>query len=277
MRREERHHLKENPVAVLLTAARAWLAERGRSVLAGAGIVALVLIAAGGYFSWTQLQQQRAGEMLAAAMTVLEAPVIQPPEPPAVETKDGDDAAAPTAGDGVPATPPKVEVGQPTGSYPSLDARLEAALPVLLAVGDAYPDTQQGVLARYEAAGVLVLLGRVSEAVPHYQQVADTAGDSLYQQMALMGLAEAYLLEGQPQNAIALLEIKTGAVESLVPVDAVLMRLGRAYEMAGQPDDALATFNRVVEEFPLSVYYADAQDEVETLRQDTGGRPSSGE
>ena len=45
-----------------------------------------------------------------------------------------------------------------------------------------------------------------------------------------------------------------------------LMRLGRAYVLAGQSDEALAAFTRVVEEFPVSVYYTNAQQEVETLR-----------
>ena len=302
MRREERHHLKENPLAILLAEFRRWLAESRRSVLVGGGIVLAALVAVGGYFSWTQVQQQRAGELLAEAMSTLEAAVVPPTADPVAITPEPDTPVAPTIDDGtdtasdsdegededatdgddVEATPdpdpeptPAADFVQPPGSYPTVEAKLEAALPQLLAVADAYPSTQQGVAARYQAAAVLVALERANDAVAQYQQVIDVAGDALYGQMSRMGLAEALLLTGQPQEAIPLLESQTGSLESIVPVDAVLMRLGRAYLLAGQPDDALATFNRVVEEFPISMYYADAQQEVETLRLDGGGLSSS--
>ena len=306
MRRKERHHLKENPLAILLAEFRGWLAESRRSVLVGGGIVLAVLVATGGYFSWTQVQQQRAGELLAEAMSTLEAAVVPPPADPvaitpepdtpvAPATDDGTDTASDSdsdsdsdededaaAGDDVEAMPDPeptlasaADFVQPPGSYPTVEAKLEAALPQLLAVADAYPSTQQGVTARYQAAAVLVALERANDAVAHYQQVIDVAGDALYGQMSRMGLAEALLLTGQPQEAIPLLQSQTGSLESIIPVDAVLMRLGRAYLLAGQPDDALATFNRVVEEFPISMYYAEAQQEVETLRLDSGGLSSS--
>ena len=297
MRREERHHLKENPLAILLTEFRGWLAG---SVLVGGGVVLAALVAVGGYFSWTQVQQQRAGELLAEAMFTLEAAVVPPPADLVAITAEPDTPVAPntdaapdsdsdtdedqdedaTDGDDVeaapePTPPPAADFVQPPGSYPTVEAKLEAALPQLLAVADAYPSTQQGVTARYQAAAVLVALERADDAVTQYQHVIDVAGDALYGQMSRMGLAEAHLLTGQPQEAIALLESQTGSLESIIPVDAVLMRLGRAYLLAGQPDDALATFNRVVEEFPISMYYADAQQEVETLRLDGGGLSSS--
>ena len=292
MRREERHHLKENPLAILLTEVQGRLAESGRSFLVGGGIVLAALIAAGAYFSWTQVQQQRAGELLAEAMFILEAAVVPPPEDTVVTTLEPDvddttdeasendgaeattDAVDGAPADDQPAPPPAAEFEQPPGSYPSVEAKLEAALPQLLAAADAYPNTQQGVTARYQAAAVLVTLERADDAVAHYRHVIDVAGDELYGQMSRMGLAEALLLTGRPREAIPLLESQTGSLESLIPVDAVLMRLGHAYQLAGQPDDALAAFNRVVEEFPISMYYADAQQEVETLRQG-GGSPSS--
>ena len=294
MRREERHHLKENPLAILLAEFRGWLAESRRSLLLGGGIVLAALVAAGGYFSWTQVQQQRAGELLAEAMSTLEAAVVPPPADPVAITPEPDTPVAPTTDDGTdtasdsdedddveampdpePTLASAADFVQPPGSYPTVEAKLEAALPQLLAVADAYPSTQQGVTARYQAAAVLVALERANDAVAQYQQVIDVAGDALYGQMSRMGLAEALLLTGQPQEAIPLLESQTGSLESIIPVDAVLMRLGRAYLLAGQPDDALATFNRVVEEFPISMYYAEAQQEVETLRLDSGGLSSS--
>ena len=296
MRREERHHLKQNPLAIVLTEAQGWIAESGRPILIGGGIVLAALIVAGAYFSWTQMQERRAGELFAEAMFTLEAAVVPPPEDPIVtlpesDVPDVDDATAdePAAGgtgdtndtndvttDAAGELPaPPAEFVQPPGSFSSLEAKLKTALPQLLTAADAYPSTQQGLTARYQAAAVLIALERATEAAVQYRQVMDLAGDALYGQMSRMGLAEALLLTGQPQEAIPLLEGQTSSLESLIPVDAVLMRLGHAYQLAGQPDDALAAFNRVVEEFPISMYFTDAQQQVETLRQGDGAPSSS--
>jgi tetratricopeptide (TPR) repeat protein len=292
MRRKERHHLKQNPLATLLAEAPTWLAKSGRPFLIGGGIALAAMIVVAAYFSWMQLQERRAGEQLAEAMYTLGAAVIPPPEDPVIdlltepnvdettvddslenETDNVNNETAPKL-DGTTVknqTPPlPVEFVQPSGSFPSLDAKLETALPQLLAVADSYPNTQQGFTSRYQAAAVLVALERANEAAVQYLQVMDLAGETLYGQMSRMGLAEALLLTGEPQEAIPLLEKQNSDLESLIPVDAVLMRLGYAYQITGQSDDAIAAFDRVVREFPISMYFTDAQQEVETLRQGDG-------
>jgi tetratricopeptide (TPR) repeat protein len=292
MRRKERHHLKQNPLATLLAEAPTWLAKSGRPFLIGGGIALAAMIVVAANFSWMQLQERRAGEQLAEAMYTLGAAVIPPPEDPVIdlltepnvdettvddslenETDNVNNETAPKL-DGTTVknqTPPlPVEFVQPSGSFPSLDAKLETALPQLLAVADSYPNTQQGFTSRYQAAAVLVALERANEAAVQYLQVMDLAGETLYGQMSRMGLAEALLLTGEPQEAIPLLEKQNSDLESLIPVDAVLMRLGYAYQITGQSDDAIAAFDRVVREFPISMYFTDAQQEVETLRQGDG-------
>ena len=259
MKRAERHHLKENPVALLVTQVQEAFRERGSSVVIGAGAVLTVVLGVGGYMGWQQLQSSRAGRLLAEAMAVAAAPVVPPPARAAEEAEaEGDDATS------APAEP--TPFVQPPGSYPSEIARLEAAVPRLLAAADAYPSSLSGITARYQAAAGLVALGRTDEAAEQYQQVISVAGDWIYGRMATLGLAETRLLAGDYEAAIALLEGETAVVGSDVPVDAVLMRLGRAYRLAGRPGDALAAFTRVVEEFPGSLYFLDAQREAETLR-----------
>ncbi len=244
MRREERHHLKENALAVFLSDLQDSLSERGRTVAVVVALVVVGVVAAGGYAAWQESQRQRAGDLLAEALTVLEAEVVPP----------GQDPAEGTSGE----------------TYPTWQAKLAAALPRLQEAADAYPETPQGLAARYQAAAALASLGRADEAVSEYQRVVDIAGDELYGQMGRLGLAEAHLMAGRHTDAIALLETQTSTVDSMVPVDGVLMRLGQAYRAAGQPDDALAAFTRVTEEFPTSVYFPDAQVQADALRQGEG-------
>ena len=290
MRREERHHLKENPLAVLLAELQGSLTTQGRSIMIGAVVLVLALVVGGGYYWWQESQLQRAGGLLAEAMTVLDAAVIPPPAdptPPVPVVPEPDGTDSEISSDAEPdsesesesenAEPPPnplvsdfIPFEQPPNSYPSLDAKFEAALPRLLEAADTYPTTLPGITARYQAATALASLGRPEEAATEYQRVIDVARDQLYGQMAQMGLAETHLLTGRYEDAIALLEGQTGTLESTIPVDAVLMRLGRAYQLAGQTDDALAAFTRVVEEFPFSVYYADADREAEDLRHGGG-------
>ena len=269
MRRKERQHLKENPVAKIVVRVQNRLADGGRLILVLISIIMLGLVGVAGFYTWTGMNEQWAGELLARAMETLGAAVVSPEdETPSAEV-EGEEPASPEQEDEA-ASRPAVFV-QPPGSYPSLEAKLEDALGQLLSAANEYPTTPQGLTARYQAAAVLVALERPDDALPHYRQVMVAAGDDLYGQMSLMGLAEALLLTGQASEAILLFESQIGSLESLVPIDAVLMRLGHAHQLVGQSDDALAAFNRVVEEFPVSIYYTDALEEVETLRQFTLG------
>lgn len=239
MRRVERHHLKRNPLAVFLVDLQHSLSQRGQAVAIGVVVVVLVVVSVVGYIAWQERERQRAGGALANAMAVLEAEVS--------ETPDSDDDSDRT--------------------YPTWQAKFEAALPKLREAADAYPKTAQGLQARYQAASVLAGLDRPEEAAVEYQLLVDFAADELYKLVGRLGLAEAHLSAGRYEDAIAILETQTSSVRSTVPVDAVLMRLGHVYREVNRSDDARAAFNRVTEEFPASVYATDAQTQADDLRQ----------
>ncbi len=236
MRREERHHLKENPLATGLAEFQVVLYRHGRTLAVAVVLVLAGALGAGGYFWWQQQRVDRAGAQLAEALLVLDGDVAAPD--PGTEDAAGGE---------------------------SEDAKLGAAVERLLAVADAYPGLRPGITARYEAAVALVGLGRPDEAAEHYRQVIAAAAGQLHGTMARLGLAETHVLRGDYDGAVELLQRETEAEESDVPVDAVLMRLGRAYELAGQDADALATFTRVVEEFPFSVYSSEARRKADAL------------
>ena len=88
--------------------------------------------------------------------------------------------------------------------------------------------------------------------------------------MATLGLAGVELARGAYDEAIGLLEQSSGAdAEADLPVDGVLMRLGQAYALAGRTGEARATFQRVMDEFPASIYFADAEREFQALETDS--------
>lgn len=244
MKRSERHHLKENELAISLRRARA-VAEQHRREITFATIGILVILAASvGYLVWRQRTNSLAEERLADALTIAEAPVV----PPAPASPPG---AAPP-----PRTP---------GTYPSERVKLEAALPKLLSAAEAYPSTMAGIAARYHAASALTALGRSQEAVARYDEVIQRAGDGIYGQMARLGKADALGLSGQYDQAIAIYRELSARKDLGLPIDGVLMQLGRTYAAAGKTTEAKQTFNRIVDEFPDSPYSAEARQQLQAL------------
>jgi len=251
MKRSERHRLKKNAVVVAVGNLQGQLSERGRGLAIGIGVVLVVLLLFGGYSWWSGRTTAQAGALLADALVLADAPVVPPPPPPDAE----------------PEAPAPVEFVQPPGTYPTIEAKMSAALPKLIEAADTYPGTQPGITARYRAAAALAALGRHDESAAQYRQVIDGDSTGVYGRMATLGLADVQIARGAYDEAIALLEQSSGAgAEADIPVDGVLMRLGYAYDLAGRSADAQATFQRVMDEFPTSFYFANAERELLALQ-----------
>ena len=134
-------------------------------------------------------------------------------------------------------------------------------------MADKYPSTDAGITARYRAAGTLASLGRLPEAEQRFQEVIDKAGSRIYGRTARLGLADVQIAEGKYDNAIQILQALSTDSKSEIPVDAVLMQLGRAYMKAGKKNEAAHAFTRVVDEFPQSLYVADARREMQEAKK----------
>ncbi len=243
MKRSERHHLKENELVAFVDRSREVLTTRRRELMT-LGAVALVVVAGLiAYFAWRSTTEDKAAALLADADAVLEAQVVTP--------------APPAPGQ----TAPK----PPAGTYPSEQAKLEAALPKLEAVYTRYPGTKSGIAARYYAANSLAAMGRRADAEKRYQEVIDKG--SVYGQMARLGLAELLSTGGQHDRAITIYKELSADPKSETPIDGVLMQLGRTYAAAGRRSEAQQTYTRIVQEFPESLYAADARRELEALKK----------
>jgi tetratricopeptide (TPR) repeat protein len=242
MKRSERHRLKENELSHAFSEATATLAERRRTfTVAGAIIIGLAL-AAGGYWAWHTRMETRAQVMLGEALTTIQSPV-EPAKPDATG-----------------------KVAQTPGTYPTINARAEAALQKFTQVANEYPSTQAGIAARYYAASALSLLGRASDAAARYQEVVDRAGTkNFYGRMAQLGIVEAHVQAKQYDQAIAKAQTLANANDDSLPRDAMLMELGRAYAAAGKKAEAKQTFDKVLAEFPESPFVDEAKALLTTL------------
>lgn len=246
MKTTERHHLKHNELADALGRAGDYYTHHRTTLTYVIVGVVLAAVSVGGFFAWRQNIDAKSRTLLAEAMVVSESR-IQPPTPP-----PGGTAEAP----GTPAQAP--------GTYPTEQAKLEAALPKYLEAASAYPNSDAGRTARYLAASTLVQLGRFDEAVTQYDQVI-ASGSGIVGNTARLGKAEAQVRAGKFDPAIAAFKELADKKDGNLPTEALLMELARAYRLAGKNEDARKTLNQIVEQHADSPVAAEAKQELEKL------------
>ena len=239
MKRTERQQLKRDEFVSSLQQTFDTIEQNRRRISLALIALVVVLAGVGGYLWWQRDRETKAGQMLGEALVVAQAEV----------------APIATTGDQKP----------PAGSYRTERAKLEAALPKFVAAADAYPRTSAGLAARYQAAATLVALGRDDEAAKRYQEVIDLAGSGVYGRVARLGLAQVKVRQRQYEPAINTYKELSLSTSADLPIDGVLMQLGRTYVLAGRTPEAVQTFKRITDEFPASLYAADARRELNAL------------
>jgi tetratricopeptide (TPR) repeat protein len=247
MKTKERHHLRDNELAIALGHAQTWVERNSRALTMTLGAIALVAVAVFGFIAWRNNNDNKARALLAEAMVIEESRVM-PPGPPPGTTND-----------------PTAIGGQLPGTYPTEKAKLEAALPKFQAAADAYPSTDSGLTARFHLARALVTLGRYDEGLKEYDKVIG-GGNALLARSAKLGKADAQLRAAQYDPAIATFKQMVDAKEPGLPTEAVLMELARAYKLAGKTEDARKTLTQIVEQHADSPYASEARSELDKLK-----------
>ncbi len=246
MKRSERHKLKENPFATWVGEISETLLDYRRELtwagVALATIVALVV----GYQYWRAQAAGKADMELAAALAIADAAVVPPP---------------------APGTPGASQTPQP-GTYPTEEAKLEAALPKFLEVVQRYPATRAATTALYHAGATLAELGRYDDAAARYRQVIDEGPGTVYSEMAQLGLAAIDVMTNKPADAIPIYQKLIAAPDTKLPLDGVLVQMARAYAKMGKTDEAARAYKRILDEFPQSLYATDARQALGEMGED---------
>ena len=239
MKAQERHHLKQNALAIQASKLANRFASSRNQILA---IVATVIVAAGliaGYFYYRGMTNDRVSAMLGAALQIQAAPIVPAPTVPGAT--------------------------QAAGTYPTETARAEAAVAAYQRVVDAYPSHDGGVAARYHRAAVLLSLDKAADAEQGFADAVAAGGSTIYAEMAKMGRAQALAVQKKFDEAIRELTDLSGRRDGPLPIDGVLMELARVSRKAGKPQEARAAFRRVVDEFPNSPYANEARQQLATM------------
>jgi TolA-binding protein len=239
MKAKERHQLKQNDFAQTAARVVGVLTEQRHRVIPTVIALVVVVALASGFFVWRKRKADQAGALLGVAMAVTQAQIAPPSTLPGAK--------------------------QSPGTYPTNEAKSEAALQAFQDVIAKYPSTNGATAARYGAAGELLALGRAAEAEQAYRAVIADADSPVYKPMATMGLAEALSAQGKQEDAIKTLTDLSGQRDSVVPIDGVLMQLAETCAKAGKTPEAKAAYKRVVDEFPESPYVAAAREQIAAL------------
>jgi TolA-binding protein len=133
---------------------------------------------------------------------------------------------------------------------------------------DSYPSTDAGITARVRAASTLSDLGRYQEAEQRYREVIAKAGNSsIYTRTAKLGLADVLAAEGKYDESISTLKELTTDPNSQLPLDGVLMQLARTAAQGGKTDEATRAYNRIINEFPQSLYVQEAKQKIAEMKK----------
>jgi predicted negative regulator of RcsB-dependent stress response len=256
MKTVERQHLKEDEFMAALDRSRGLIVENQRPISLIIGLLVVIGGLVGGYLFWQHSVNEKASALYADAVVVASAPVV----PPAPTTP-------PAAG--TPAPPPP-----PANSFPTEQARADAALKKFDAAAAAYPSTPSGIAASFRAGTLLVESGKLADAQTRFNDVISRDGNGLHGQMAKLAIASIQVESKQYDQAINTLQSMTQRTDGDLPVDGILMTLGDAYRRAGRLPEAVRAYTRVVDEFPKSVYLADARKQLDDLKAAQGSSRS---
>ena len=239
MKADHRHQLKQNDLAIRVAKATEVMAANRNNIVMGTVAVIAIVIAISVFSWWSGRAAGQAEALLAVAMQTYDAPIVPAPTVPGAT--------------------------QQAGTYPTEQARSEAALAAFQNVINQYPSTDAATAARYHHAASLAAVGRFAEAEKGYQATIDAAGDSLFGATARLGQAEVLIAAKEFDRGLKALEDLAANRDGLLPVDGVLMQLARGYQKAGKTAEARTAFKRVVDEFPDSLFVPQARTELAKL------------
>ena len=112
-----------------------------------------------------------------------------------------------------------------------------------------------------QAALILAARGRTKDAEAAFGRYA-RSGKSVVAAAAELDSYRALAEKGKINDAIAAVKRAIESSATVVPKDALLAELGDLYERSGAPADAKVIYQRLVSEYPESVYASEVQGKI---------------
>jgi len=239
LKKELKEQIKQDEFASGLEEALAWISAHRDEVRIGAGVIA-VLLAAGGAFAYFQGQRSReADRALRDALTTFEAPVAS-----------------------------ALAVGTDRSSgqlFATAEDKYKTAAAAFEGVERRFGSTATGLRARYYAALSRIELGQFAEAEKSLREI-QAHGGGLEPELARVALAGLYRRSGQVDKAVEAYRGLATNPSANVPRDFALLCAAQTLEDAKRWAEARSTYRQLVEQFPASVYAAQARTRADYLQ-----------
>jgi hypothetical protein len=234
-----RDEMKQDDLASGLEKAAAWAMAHRDEIRIGAGVVVVLLAAAGALVYFQGQRARDADRAFRDALTTFEAPV-------ASEIAAGAD--------------------RPSGQvFATAEEKYKTAAAAFEGVERRFGSSKAGLRAKYYAALSRVQLGQHAEAEKALKEI-QALGGGLEPELARLALADLYRRSGQVDKAVeAYRGLATNPTAS-VPRDYALLSAAQALEDARRWPEARAAYRQVFEDFPASVFAAEARARVEYLQ-----------
>ena len=240
MKKELKQQIKQDEFLTGIDHAAGWATTHRDEVRVTLIALAVLGLAAVGYSSYRSHRQATAARAFDEALTIYHAPVAGEPD-------------ASLAGGTV---------------YATAQEKHQKAAAAFVEVAKQHGSTATGRRARYYAALANLKLGKTAEAEKELKDLSSGGDDTLVRGLARLALADLHHSQGQWEPAVEAYRKIIDDRDSAVPRDHALMRLASMFEDAQRTPEALQAYVRLIEEFPTSVYAADARRRREYL----GGR-----
>jgi hypothetical protein len=239
LKKELKDQIKQDELASGLEQAASWLVAHRDEVRIGAGVV-VVLLAAAGAFAYFQGQRAReADRAFRDALTTFEAPV-------AAEIAPGAE--------------------RPSGQlFATSEDKYKTAAAAFEGVERRFGSSVTGLRAKYYAALSRMELGQQAEAEKALKEI-QARGAGLEPDLARLALAGLYRRGGQIDKAVEAYRALATNPSASVPRDFALLGAAQSLEDAKRWAEARAAYRQLVEEFPASVYAAEARSRAEYLQ-----------
>jgi len=240
LKRELREQIKQNEFATGLEKAASWAGAHREELRIGGG-VALVLLAAVGALGYFRNERARDAERaFQDALTSYAAPV-------ATELAAG----AERPGGQIFATP---------------EDKHKTAAAAFEGVERRFASSPLGLRAEYYAALSRMELKQYGEAEKALKDVQARGGEGLEGELARLALADLYRRSGQTDKAVQAYRGLATSPKSSLPRDYALLRLAGTLEEAKRFGEARTAYRELTEEFPASVYAAEARSRADYLQ-----------
>jgi tetratricopeptide (TPR) repeat protein len=238
--RELKKQIKEDEILSGFQHLMVWAGAHRDEVRLSVGIVTVVAVVGGGFGWYTSQRRQEAEMAFAEAFEVMGASVTA-------------DLAA--------------GADKPAGlSFATAEEKYKKAAAAFEGIERRYPSLPVGQRARYFGAIARLELGETATAETVLKDMAARReAGPLEPALARLALAELYRRGGQFDKAIEGYRQFAGDSAAPLPRDYALMSLATTQEEAKKPAEARASYERLLQEFPASIYAQEARRRAEFL------------